>query len=88
MRYALNLAPDGRVLSATFEQYAPMDAVKVSYLPEGNLYDYRYENDAFVYDPVPVSEEPENPEDSDENPTVWDELATAYMEGVNSAYEQ
>lgn len=31
--------------------------------------------------------EPEEPEPKPE-PSVWDELAAAYMEGVNSAYEQ
>ena len=58
--YALNLDADGRVLSATFPKYAPADAVKVDKLPDGNLYDYRYENGDFVYDPVPEPEPEEN----------------------------
>lgn len=53
MNYALNLAEDGRVLSATFPQYAPADAVLVEELPEGNLLDYRYVDGQFVYDPCP-----------------------------------
>ena len=52
MRYALNLAEDGRILSATYEQYAPEDAVIVDELPEGNVSDYRYVNGEFVYDPL------------------------------------
>ena len=61
-KYALNLAEDGRVLSATFEKYAPADSVLVDNLPDGNLSDYRWQDGAFVYDPLPepdpVPEEP------------------------------
>ena len=59
MKYALNLAEDGRILSATFEKHAPVDAVLVDELPEGNIADYRYENGVYVHDPLPKSEEPE-----------------------------
>lgn len=65
-KYALNLAEDGRVLSATFEKYAPPDAVLVDELPEGNLSDYRLQDGAFVYDPLPEPEpEPETPSQLD-----------------------
>ena len=61
-KYALNLAEDGRVLSATFEKYAPDGSVLVDELPEGNLADYRYQDGEFVYGPLPepdpVPEEP------------------------------
>lgn len=57
MRYALNLAEDGRILSATFPQYAPADAVIVDMLPEGDLADYRLDAGAFIYDPLPETEE-------------------------------
>ena len=61
-KYALNLAEDGRVLSATFEKYAPDGSVLVDELPEGNLADYRWHDGDFVYDPLPepdpVPEEP------------------------------
>jgi hypothetical protein len=59
MKYALNLAEDGRILSATYEKYAPADAVLVDELPEGNLYEYRYVDGAYVYDPIPEPEQPE-----------------------------
>ena len=52
-KYALKLAEDRRVLSATFEKYAPADSVLVDDLPEGNLADYLWQDGAFVYDPLP-----------------------------------
>ena len=61
MKYALNLSADGRILSATFAKYAPAGAVLVDELPEGNIADYRYENGAYVYDPLPVVEPVEQP---------------------------
>ena len=43
MKYALNLASDGRILTATFAKYAPSDAVLVDTLPDGNITDYLYQ---------------------------------------------
>ena len=63
-KYALNLAEDGRVLSATFEKYAPADSVLVDEMPEGNLSDYRWQDGDFVYDPLPEPE-PETPSQLD-----------------------
>lgn len=56
MKYALSLTDNGRVLSVTFEKYAPTNAVIVDVLPSGNVSDYRYVNGEFVHDPVVVSE--------------------------------
>ena len=65
-KYALNLAGDGRVLSATFEKYAPADSVLVDELPDGNLSDYRWQDGAFVLDPLPEPEPaPETPSQLD-----------------------
>lgn len=61
MRYALNLAEDGRILSVTYEKFAPKDAVLVEALPDGNLYEYRYVEGEFVFDPIPVVEVEEEP---------------------------
>lgn len=91
--YALNLAKDGRVLSATYPQYAPEDAVIVDALPEGDISDYLYVDGQYVYDPIP---EPEQPEPAPSGDSVWDELDAAYQagyhegytEGVNSAYDE
>lgn len=79
--YALNIAEDGRVLSATFSQYAPGEAVQVLVLPEGNIVDYIYKDGKFIYDPLPKPEEP-NPWQSEY--VSWAELETALREGVNS----
>ena len=65
-KYALNLAEDGRVLSATFEKYATDGSVLVDELPKGNLADYRWQDGAFVYDPLPEPEPvPEEPSQLD-----------------------
>lgn len=81
MIYALSLEADGRILSATFPQYAPADAVLVEALPEGNIHDYLYVDGEYVHDPLPA---PEEPEPTPAAPDVWDELDAAYQEGVDS----
>lgn len=66
MQYAVNFSDDGRILSATYAKYAPQDAVLVDELPEGNLSDYRWQDGAFVLDPLPEPEpEPEEPSQLD-----------------------
>lgn len=79
MRYALNLAGDGRVLSATYEQYAPVDAVLVDELPEGDISEYLYKDGAYIYDPLPAPD-PVTPET---DAVSWDAMAAAISEGVN-----
>lgn len=59
--YALNLDKEtGRILSATYPEYAPVDAIIVSALPEGNIADYLYVDNEYVYDPL-SKVEPEVP---------------------------
>lgn len=94
MKYALNLAEDNRILSACKVlpkgNYEGMPLVDV--LPEGDISDYLYIDEQYVYDPLPESEQPEPAAE----PTVWDELDAAYQsgyeegytEGVNTAYDQ
>ena len=65
MNYALNLAEDGRVLSVTYPEYAPADAVLVEELPEGDTYEYRYVAGEFIHDPVPVEKVVEQPNQLD-----------------------
>lgn len=60
MNYALNLAKDGRILSATYEQYAFINATIVNELPEGDISDYLYIDDEFIYKPLPKPEAPES----------------------------
>ena len=54
--YALNLAEDNRILSATFEQYATEDMPKVDTLPDGDITDYLYVDGQYVYKPLPEPE--------------------------------
>ena len=61
MKYALNLAEDGRVLSVTYPEYAPFESIKVSEIPDGNVSDYIYEDGNFIYDPLPKIEIKEIP---------------------------
>lgn len=56
MKYALTLAADGRILSVTYPQYAPIGTALVGELPDGNVSEYRYIDGDFVYDPLPVEE--------------------------------
>ena len=56
MNYALNLAEDGRILSATYPQYAPLDAVLVDTLPEGDISEYIYRDGEYIHDPVKQEE--------------------------------
>lgn len=65
MNYALNLTEDGRILSATYPQYAPADAVIVEELPEGNLPDYQFIDNQFIYNPLPKEEPIEQPSQLD-----------------------
>lgn len=51
--YALNLAEDNHILSASFEtEYTPPEQPRVETLPDGDISDYRYEDGEYVYDPV------------------------------------
>ena len=52
--YALNLTEDNRVMSVTYDEYAPSECPRVKAFPEGNISDYKYINNEFVYDPLPV----------------------------------
>lgn len=53
-KYALKLGEDGRILYATFSRFAHQNAVYVDELPEGNVMDYRYEDENYIYDPIVV----------------------------------
>lgn len=70
--YALNLANDGRVLSATEDQYGAEGQPRVATLPSGetpeenDISNYRYVDNAFVYDPLPQPEPPEPVETTDD----------------------
>ena len=75
MKYALNLADDGRILSVTYEKYALADAVLVDELPEGNVADYIFVNGEYVYDPIPVPEVEKVPTDAERIAELEEALA-------------
>lgn len=58
--YALNIDSDtGRILSATYPEYAAADNVIVDALPEGDISDYLYVDGKYIYEPLPKPVEPE-----------------------------
>lgn len=59
--FALNIAEDGRVLSATFAEHAQGGMIEVDALPEGDVSDYLYVDGAYVYDPLELPDEPTVP---------------------------
>lgn len=77
--YALNTTKDGRILSACVVLPAtPETMPKVETLPEGHLPDYRYENNEYVFDPIPEPEPPE-PEPTDQDRLEAQVAYTAMM---------
>ena len=56
--YALNLGENGRILSVTYDQYAPSSQPRVDTLPDGNITDYLYVANEYVYDPLSKPTEP------------------------------
>ena len=51
--YILNLSKDSRVLSATLKEF-DVEGVVVDTLPEGNIADYLYINNEYIYSPLPI----------------------------------
>lgn len=82
MRYALNLAENGRILSATYAEFAPADAVRVDELPEGNLSDYLFTDGECVYDSKPAEEPAEPKASNEERITELEESLAMLLSGV------
>lgn len=66
--YALNLSEDGRIMSVTYDEYAPSEQPREDTLPDGDVNDYRYVDGEYVYDPQ-LEPEPEPAE-----PTAEEDL--------------
>lgn len=64
--YALNLSEDNRILSVTFDEYAPPEQPRVEALPEGDVSDYLYIDGEYIYSPLPVEPVPEPEPTADE----------------------
>lgn len=79
-KYALNLGENNRVLSACICLPGQAYETTVDALPEGDVYEYRYENGEFIHDPLPKPDPGTDPVGS----VTYDELAAAIQEGVNS----
>ena len=56
MNYAITFDMENRILQSADPEYAPLDAVLVDTLPDGDIHDYRYVDGAYVHDPLPVPE--------------------------------
>ena len=80
--YALNLAEDGRILSATYPQYAPEDAVIVDVLPDGDISGYLYLDGQYVYEPLPEPVQPEAEPTDAERIAQLEEALDMLLSGV------
>ena len=58
MKYAINIAEDGRILSACvmLEGISYENMPCVDFLPDGNIYEYRYINGEYLYNPLPMDD--------------------------------
>ena len=52
MKYALNLSENGRILSATYAEFAAEDMTLVEDIPQENISDCRYVEGKYVFDPA------------------------------------
>lgn len=80
--YSLNLAEDGRILSACVCIVGQTYNNIIDTMPDGDITDYKYIDGSYVYDPLPKPE-PE-PEPDPEEYATYDEIAIAIREGINS----
>ena len=60
--YALNIEKEtGRVLSATYAEYAGADMPLVENLPDGDITEYLYVNGEYIHSPLPAETVVETP---------------------------
>ena len=65
IKYALNLDENGRILCATYEEYAFKGNIIVEELPEGDIHNYLYIDGEYVFDPVETEPEEDIPSQLD-----------------------
>jgi len=82
VKYALNLADDGRILSVTYDEYAPEEQPRVEALPDGDVNDCFYINGEYVYDPLPEPEPVEPVPSDSERIGALEQQMTALIGGV------
>lgn len=63
MKYALKLDKDNRILSAweVLPNRKYVDMILTDILPEGDIYNYIYNDGEYIYNPLPKEEEEETP---------------------------
>ena len=64
--FALNLGDDGRILSATLEEYGAPGQPLVEELPAGDISEYRYVDGEYIHDPLPPEPKPPEEPSADE----------------------
>lgn len=82
MKYVLNLAEDGRVLSVAEQLYIPENATVVETFPDGDTYEYRYIDGEFIHDPLPQPEQPEAQPTDSERIAELEEALAMLLNGV------
>ena len=75
-RYGLTLDENSRIVSATAQRYAPKGATIVDELPDGDIHDYLYVDGKFIYDPMPIPDEP------DPHPTQEERITALEVENA------
>lgn len=68
VRHGLILDENNRILSAVAQRYASEDAIIVDKLPDREYTDYLYIDGEYIYDPLPIHDEP------DPRPTQLDRI--------------
>ena len=81
-RYGLTLDADNRIVSVVEQRYAPDGAIIVDELPDGNYSDYLYVDGEYVYDPLPVPEQPEEKPTQEERITALEAALNDLGEGA------
>lgn len=85
MIYALNLSEDGRILSVTYDEYAPPEQPRTDTQPDGDVSEYKYVDGEFVHEPLPKPPEPEpEPEPTPTEPTADEVLDVLLGLGGNA----
>ena len=82
--YSLNLAEDGRILSACVCIVGQTYNNIIDTMPDGDITDYKYIDGSYVYDPLPKPQSPDPDPTGSVTYATYDELAAAIQEGVNS----
>lgn len=81
-KYSLNLGENGRILSVCSCLEGQKYENIVDSFPDGDVADYKYINNEYIYDPLPKLDP--DPEPQGAEYATYDELAAAIKEGVNS----